>query len=238
MSVEPRDYSANTLGTAFLAIASGSSDVIAFLVLGHVFASAMTGNTALLGIALSQGDWLAASQPFTALIGFVIGAAVASMIYNPNVASKAPTTRQSTILRVLLLLEIACLAGFAILWQNTSQPPEGAVLYCLILLCSLGMGIQGIAAKRINVPGINTIVFTSTVVSIVFSVTEILLGRKDDQAFRGATMRQIMIFGAYGLGAILAGLLDWSNFTLLTFMPVTAALLALLCYELPHAKSR
>lgn len=43
------------LALTALALASGVTDVAAFLTLGDVFTSAMTGNTALLGVALSQG---------------------------------------------------------------------------------------------------------------------------------------------------------------------------------------
>jgi hypothetical protein len=40
----------------FLAAASGATDAIGYLALGHVFTSAMTGNFALLGIALAHHD--------------------------------------------------------------------------------------------------------------------------------------------------------------------------------------
>jgi hypothetical protein len=46
-----------------LGFASGSMDALAFFNLGEVFPSAMTGNTALLGLALGQGDVIAASRP-------------------------------------------------------------------------------------------------------------------------------------------------------------------------------
>ena len=39
---------------------------------------AMTGNTALLGLALGQGDLIEASRPSIAFAGFLAGAAVAS----------------------------------------------------------------------------------------------------------------------------------------------------------------
>ena len=226
------DHRSSDLGLAFLAVASGSADVIAFLMLGQVFASAMTGNTALLGIAISQGDMVAASQPITALGGFVAGAALASALYNP----KDTAFRLSTILRTLLLLEILCLGAFAVLWQVAGHPSGGAVHYALILLCSSGMGIQGVAAKRINAPGVNTIVFTSTVVTIVLSTAEILLGRVDSPAIRGATKRQVAVFGAYALGAVVAGLLQLSEFPLLVWMPLAAAVVALGCYEAAHRR--
>jgi uncharacterized membrane protein YoaK (UPF0700 family) len=202
-------------------------------VLGQVFASAMTGNTALLGIAISEGNLLAASKPFTPLFGFVIGAAFASAIYSPGV----PATRQPVVLRTLLLIEIGCLGAFAIIWQMADNPTKGVTLYGLILLCSIGMGIQGIAAKNINVPGVSTIVFTSTLAGIVLSVTEILLRRRSGVDFRSATKVQVAIFGAYGAGAVLAGLLDRNEFALLTCMPVAAVIFALGCFELRRGHS-
>lgn len=227
-------YHSRNLGTAFLAIASGSSDVIAFLMLGQVFASAMTGNTALLGIAISEGDMLTASKPFTPLFGFIVGAVLASTIYNADDSG----TRQHATLRTLLVLEIVCLGAFAIVWQMADGPAEGVTVYGLILLCSIGMGIQGIVAKGLNVPGVNTIVFTSTLASIAASVTEILMRRKHTADFRAATKLQIAIFGAYGTGAVIAGLLDWSAFAGLTWMPAASVVVALGCYELGHVRRR
>jgi uncharacterized membrane protein YoaK (UPF0700 family) len=49
------------VGLALLGFASGSMDALAFFNLGEVFPSAMTGNTALLGLALGQGHLIAAS---------------------------------------------------------------------------------------------------------------------------------------------------------------------------------
>ena len=54
------------VGLALLGFASGSMDALAFFNLGEVFPSAMTGNTALLGLALGQGHVIAASRPFVA----------------------------------------------------------------------------------------------------------------------------------------------------------------------------
>jgi uncharacterized membrane protein YoaK (UPF0700 family) len=51
-SSDPRSdrFSSTDLGLALLGLASGSTDVMAFLMLGNIFTSAMTGNTALLVI--------------------------------------------------------------------------------------------------------------------------------------------------------------------------------------------
>jgi uncharacterized membrane protein YoaK (UPF0700 family) len=44
----------------------------------------MTGNTALLAIAIGQGQLASALLSFLALVGFVFGVAAATAIYNPT----------------------------------------------------------------------------------------------------------------------------------------------------------
>jgi hypothetical protein len=55
--------------------AAGSVDAISYLGLGHDFTAMMTGNTALLGLALGQGHILAAWRSILALLGFAAGVA-------------------------------------------------------------------------------------------------------------------------------------------------------------------
>jgi uncharacterized membrane protein YoaK (UPF0700 family) len=52
-----------------LTLAAASVDAISYLGLGHVFTAMMTGNTVLLGLALAQGEVLAALRSILALIG-------------------------------------------------------------------------------------------------------------------------------------------------------------------------
>src|SRR5919108_1066832 len=59
---------------------AGSVDAISYLGLGHVFTAMMTGNTVLLGLALAQGEILAALRSILALMGFSIGVFVGAVI--------------------------------------------------------------------------------------------------------------------------------------------------------------
>lgn len=222
------------LGLALLALASGSADVTAFLALGNLFTSAMTGNAALLIIALSEGRLLAASQSLFALLGFICGAALAAAISDPTGAKMSPLLT----LRTLFILEVSCLVGFAVAWHFAGHPASGLTLYGLILLSAVAMGIQGVAARHINSPGINTIVFTSTLISIITSVSRHLVYRSESPTARFATQRQVAIFLAYGIGAGLAGLLVWHNLGLLPWIPVAAVILALGCYEVAYEQER
>src|SRR5271170_6363680 len=58
------------------AFAAGAVDVISFATLGGVFASAMTGNFALLAYYVAQSDSLSAMGSVVALVGFAIGCAL------------------------------------------------------------------------------------------------------------------------------------------------------------------
>src|ERR1700723_718297 len=58
------------------AFAAGTVNIISFATLGGVFASAMTGNFALLAYYVAQSDSQAAMGSVVALSGFVVGCAI------------------------------------------------------------------------------------------------------------------------------------------------------------------
>jgi uncharacterized membrane protein YoaK (UPF0700 family) len=58
------------------AFAAGAVDIIGFANLGGVFASAMTGNFALLAYHVARGNTLSAIGSVTALAGFVMGCVI------------------------------------------------------------------------------------------------------------------------------------------------------------------
>jgi uncharacterized membrane protein YoaK (UPF0700 family) len=189
------------VGLALLGFASGSMDALAFLTLGQVFPSAMTGNTALFGLALGQGNLVAASRPFAAFVAFLAGAAAAAAIVRLRL-DKLPVPRAVC---GLLALEACLLAVFALADQPMVRPMTGVGVYCLIILASSGMGIQSVAARLVGRPGIATVVFTSTLTAIVTAVTEALL--RPGRALAFATRRQIGMFLIYAAGAATSGLL-------------------------------
>jgi uncharacterized membrane protein YoaK (UPF0700 family) len=216
------------LGLTALAIGSGVTDVTSFLTLGDVFTSAMTGNAALLGIALSQSRILAATHSFAALIGFILGASLGAAI---NLQKRPNRPGIVEVIRPLLLIEIFCLGVFAAILTLVGPPAENIILYALILLSAIGMGVQGVAARHINSPGINTIVFTSTLISIVISLTGTLTRRSGSHKVHSDTKRQIGMFLAYGFGALLAGILAGPALPVVAWIPMLAVLAALGCCE-------
>jgi len=219
-------FSASDLGLALLALASGGTDVMAFLTLGKYF---YLGDDRKHGLAGDRGrsrtpNFRTAS--FLALVGFVFGVVVATTIYDPGKSSAR------AVLRPLVALEIACLAAFAVAWYVVDRSLESAGLDALILLSATAMGIQGVIARHINAPGINTIVFTSTLVAIVMSVTGALARPSLHPPVRIRTARQIGIFLAYGLGGLLAAILISRDTGIIQWVPLLAVAGAVSCFEL------
>ena len=206
-------------GLALLGFASGSMDALAFLNLRQVFPSAMTGNTALLGLALGQGNLVAASRPLVAFAGFLTAASAAAA----GVDLWLDGCPVSRAVRWLLAVEACLLAMFAFTWQFVDPPISGVGLYGLIVLASSAMGIQSYAARLVDRPGITTVVFTSTLTAIATAVAAALVRRPHRLPF--ATKRQIGMFLIYGAGAIVAGLLA-SEEAAIAFLPFVAVIAA------------
>ena len=222
------------LGLVWLSLASGCTDVLSFLKLGDVFTSAMTGNTALLAIAIGRGQMLAASRSLTALLGFMLGAALATLVYTPGHGKH--NTRRT--IRHLLLIELFFLGSCAALWSISRYQAQGSTLYIVILLSAVSMGIQGVGARRINSPGISTIVFTSVLISMVMSLTSKMGRPVVAPAPPASAKTHFGTFAAYGCGAALAGLLVSHYLGCLIWIPMAAVLLALGCWELACKRER
>lgn len=210
------------LGLGLMAIAAGSSDALAYLALGNVFTSAMTGNTVLLCIALGQGRMAAALQSFAAFAAFIAGAVVAATLARRPVAHESVPR-----LMPLFILEIAFLAAFVAVWFATDRGSESA-RYALIVLSALAMGVQGVAARQINVPQVNTIVFTTTIISVVAACTHALLR---GSAVPFETKRQIGILLVYAAGAVLMAVLIAHETGVYVWLPLVAVVGAFACHE-------
>jgi uncharacterized membrane protein YoaK (UPF0700 family) len=206
-----------------MAIAAGGSDALAYLTLGQVFTSAMTGNTVLLCIAIGQGQLAEALQSFTAFLAFMAGASLAAAL------SRRPAPREHVPapLSPLFLLEIAFLAAFVAVWFATGGSSERA-RYGLIVLSAIAMGTQGVIARHINVPQVNTIVFTTTIISVVASCTHALLRAS---AIPFDTQRQIGILLVYAAGAVLMAILIAHASGIHVWLPLVAVVAAFACYE-------
>jgi uncharacterized membrane protein YoaK (UPF0700 family) len=197
------------------AFAAGSVDVISFATLGGVFASAMTGNFALLAYYIAQGDAQSAMGSIVALSGFVIGCVLGVL--------QRRGRGQSQALAFLLGSEAALLLFFglyAIAMPHAIHSPSD---HLQILLLAVAMGIQGVAGQTISP---TTIVFTTTLTNLVSTVVDSIanggvFGLKDVKI-------QSSVVVSYLFGALLSGALivhKMGGVVILPFMAVATAFL-------------
>jgi uncharacterized membrane protein YoaK (UPF0700 family) len=186
-----------------LSFAAGCMDILSYRQLGQVFTSAMTGNAALLGLDIGQGNLSATSRNLAAFAGFIGGLVVGATLLR---GQKSGWSRAVTW---TLVLEEVLLVGFAALWQIGEGPSSGQLLYGLIALSGIAMGMQSAVAHRVGVPGITTTYFTGTLTGIVMGS----IGRTPrPKGARGPRRLQwpMLAFLAYVAAAALTGLLETS----------------------------
>ena len=206
--------------------AAGSIDAISYLGLGHVFTAMMTGNTALLGLALAQGEARAVLRSTVALLAFATGAAVGALIVERDDGREewpAAVTRALT-------LESAVLFVFSVAWVLTGPARGERAVFALIALSGLAMGIQAAAVRRLGVPGIATTYITGTLTSLMADLVGWLRvgartgGREIEPAMRWERRVGLLaaVFFVYGLGAFVGATLHAGVSSLVTLLPLLA----------------
>jgi len=196
------------------AFAAGSVDIISFASLGGVFASAMTGNFAVLAYFVARGDSQAAMSSIIALSGFVIGCAFAVLLRRKRLQSQALTSLLSSETALLL-----CFARYATWAPHVVHAPSARLQ---ILLLSVAMGLQAVAGQTIS---LTTIVFTTTLTKLVSAVTDSVANRNDlglkDVKFQSA------VIASYLFGALLAGALIVHKMEAVVILPALGIAIAL-----------
>ena len=204
--------------------AAGSVDAISYLSLGHVFTAMMTGNTVLLGLALAQGEILAAVRSIVALLGFALGVALGALIVERDETEEewpAPVT-------AALVVEGFLLAVFAAAWHWTGAAPGG--MHFSIVLLGAAMGVQAAAVRRLGVPGIATTYITGPVTSLFVDLvvwTRSSTIRPPAPAGETAGWEQRVgllagVFFVYGLGAFSGAVLEAHRPSLAAAAPLIA----------------
>ena len=176
------------------AVAAGAVDVVSFASLGGVFASAMTGNFALLAYYVARNDFQAAMGSVIALSGFVIGCALGVL----QRRGRAP----DDALARLLASEAGLLLFFSLyaLWTPHAQHAPSDHLQ--ILLLAVAMGIQAVIGQTISV---TTIVFTTTLTKLVVTIAD-SMANGDSLGLEDIKMQSAVVV-TYLFGALLTGAL-------------------------------
>lgn len=169
-----------------LTFGTGAIDVTALTHLGGVFASVITGNLMLTGLAVARGDSAAVACTGVAIAGFVLGVAAGTRITGPR-DTKGPLWPWRVT--AALGVEFMVLCGFTVCWELGGAAHTRPAQLGLLGTVAVGMGLQSAAMRGLGVT-VATTYLTGTLTGVVAA----LAGSQRPRADRA------------GVAALLAGL--------------------------------
>lgn len=218
------------LFVGFLSVGTGSLDAAAFIVLGEAFASVMTGNLVILGLAL--GTWSGELALFTgvAVTGYIVGGLAGSAL-----ARERPTHEQApdgAVRRLLrtLAAELVLLAALCAAWAWQDGDPSAAWGLALLGAAAMAMGAQGAAVRTLPVR-VSTTYLTGALTTVLEAVVN---RRRFSPSETAAVVAFLGLIGGAALGA--AALLELRTWAL--GIPVLALTLAMTVVGVDLHRSR
>jgi uncharacterized membrane protein YoaK (UPF0700 family) len=201
MNLEERDCLVVTL-----AMAAGSTDALSYFGLGHVFIANMTGNTVLLGAAISRGHIAQVASPADAIGCYVCGVFLGTVLLETVFAGSDRNEDQvwpRRITRVLALESVLLIAG-ALLWAHLGAV-TGPLRYALVSLAAVALGLQSAAMKSLDLPGIVTTYITGTWTTLVAGLARRAVGERRVDAPNAKLKMQMAVLVAYCASAAVSG---------------------------------
>src|SRR5580704_15647210 len=195
------------------AFAAGTVDVISFATLGGVFASAMTGNFALLAYYVAQSDAQSAMGSVVALSGFVLGCALGVL--------QRRSRAQGQALSLLLMTEAGLLLFFALYAMWTPHVAHAPSDHLQIVLLAVAMGLQAVVGQTIS---LTTIVFTTTLTKLVGTIAD-SIANGDVSGLKDVKIQSSVVV-SYLFGALLSGALIVHKIEEVVLLPFAGVALA------------
>lgn len=181
-----------------LAFASGATDIASFTRLGGVFASVMTGNLILLGLAIARSSGVLAAHTAVAFGGYIAGAATGTVVGERSGSQEEPWSAAVT---ACLAIELASFAVFMTGWELADARPAGAWQLCLLAVGALAMGLQSAAMRNVRAP-LPTTYLTSTLIGVVEEIVK--SGRRGNGISVSVSVLVAALAGAAAGGGVLA----------------------------------
>jgi uncharacterized membrane protein YoaK (UPF0700 family) len=198
-----------TLIAILLTFCSGATDVASFTRLGDVFASVMTGNIVLLGLAVARGSVSLAAHTTVSIAGYVAGVTAgtraawlhASVTGAPRPQSRPTGSKDAPWpphITTAILMEFLLFAGVAAGWEITGSRPGGAPQYLMLAGTACAIGIQASAVLDMDLPEVSTTYLTGTLTNLISTLAS--PGRRPG-------LRRPLVLLGLASGAALSGVL-------------------------------
>jgi len=138
---------------------------VTFVRLGTVFSSVITGNLALLGVALGERHGALAVNGGLALAAYAVGVLAGGALAGPMEGGQRVWPRRAT---TTMAVELVVLAGFSAGWLAADGHPSGAARLALLALGAVAMGMQSAAVRLLG--QMSSTYLTSTLIGIFQSL--------------------------------------------------------------------
>ncbi|MBA4023418.1 MAG: DUF1275 domain-containing protein [Gordonia sp.] len=175
---------------------TGALDAATFLGMDEVFGANMTGNVILIAMSIAGEGSHSYLGPLMALGGFAAGSWLLGLIARRH-------AKASPVDPLVAPVFAFCAAGMiAVMVALMVFPLEGFTLHAATFSIGVLMGCQAIAARRVGVPDMSTVVITSTL-SLLFAEAGTFRGGASNLA----TSRRLAAVLSMFLGAVCGALL-------------------------------
>jgi uncharacterized membrane protein YoaK (UPF0700 family) len=216
-----------TVLAAALAFDTGAMDVVSFTRLGDVFSSVMTGNLVLLGLAAARQSGELATHTALAVAGYVTGAALGTWI-----AGLPRPCEQTWPVAVILTLvvELAVIGAFSAGWELTHAQPTGGPQLVLLVIATLGMGLQSAAVRGLGTT-VSTTYLTGTLTGVVASLVA-------KQRSPHLDHRSVAVLTAVAAGAAVGGVLIRTAPAVFPALPLTTLTVVIATASIIHTAAK
>jgi uncharacterized membrane protein YoaK (UPF0700 family) len=182
-------------------VTTGVVNAVAFLFLGKVFSSVITGNLVLLGVSAVSHSSSEAIHSGAGLAGYAAGVAVGAPLAARGKDQGATWPRSVT---TTLTAELGVLAAFCLGWELSDGRPRGGAQLVLLVLLAAAMGMQSAAIRRLG--QMSSTYLTSTLTGVVAALTT---GTMPEAIGRSLGAIAAMVVGALAGGLLATKAYAW-----------------------------
>ena len=193
-----------------LAVGTGAANITAFLVLGKVFSSVITGNLVLLGLAAASTQPRLALRSGLALVGYSAG-----VLIGVPIAVRGRHQIWPAAVTAALCAELCLLLGFTAGWEAGRQRPGWQVV--LLVVLGAAMGVQSAAVRRLG--EMSATYLTGTLTGVL---TGLITGKKSGGRWRDVGVLVAVMTGACGGAVLIHVAPGW--LPTLTVLPLSAVI--------------
>jgi uncharacterized membrane protein YoaK (UPF0700 family) len=161
----PRGTRHRDVLVVILTLCTGALDAVCFLRLGRAFSSVITGNLALIGIAVGERNGGLAANGGLALAGYAAGVVLGTPFAGIAERGQPAWPRRVT---VTLAIELGILVVFSAGWLISGSHRGPATRMVLLVLAATAMGVQTAAVRRLG--QMSTTYLTSTLTGLFAAV--------------------------------------------------------------------